>query len=140
MKKQRRNYSAQEKVAILKRHLVEKVPISELCEQLGLQPNVFCRRQKEFFENGAAAFRRAFRRPAGHLDKQILQLAQTLRQGQRTQRLDPPRALVGAVGKAGGPRLSSRASARRLPPGDRALGFARVDEGGGGGSDPATGA
>ncbi len=59
MKKQRRNYSAQEKVAILKRHVVEKVPISELCEQLGLQPNVFYRRQKEFFENGAAAVRPA---------------------------------------------------------------------------------
>ncbi len=65
MKKQRRNYSAQEKVAILKRHVVEKVPISELCEQLGLQPTVFCRRQKKFFENGAAAFQpKNRRRPA----------------------------------------------------------------------------
>jgi hypothetical protein len=28
------------------------VPISELCDKHGLQPSVFYRRQKEFFENG----------------------------------------------------------------------------------------
>ena len=32
------------------------VPISDLCDELGLQPTVFYRWQKEFFENGAAAF------------------------------------------------------------------------------------
>jgi len=35
---------------------VGRVPISDLCDQLGLQPTVFYRWQKEFFENGAAAF------------------------------------------------------------------------------------
>jgi transposase len=30
--------------------------ISDLCDELGLQPTVFYRWQKEFFENGAAAF------------------------------------------------------------------------------------
>ena len=42
MKKTRKHYTAEEKVAILKRHLLE--------------PTVFYRWQKEFFENGAAAF------------------------------------------------------------------------------------
>ena len=46
----------EEKVAILRRHLLEKEPISKLCDDLGLQPTVFCRWQKEFFENGAATF------------------------------------------------------------------------------------
>jgi bacillopeptidase F (M6 metalloprotease family) len=32
------------------------VPVSELCVKQGLQPTVFYRWQKEFFENGAAAF------------------------------------------------------------------------------------
>jgi transposase len=32
------------------------VPISDLCDERGLQPTVFYRWQKEFFENGAAAF------------------------------------------------------------------------------------
>ena len=36
-------------------------PISKLCDELGLQPTVFYRWQKEFFENGAAAFERKAR-------------------------------------------------------------------------------
>ena len=56
MKKQRKHYTSEEKVAILRRHLVEGVPISDLCDERGLQPTVFYRWQKEFFENGAAAF------------------------------------------------------------------------------------
>ena len=32
------------------------LPDSELCEELNLKPTVFYRWQKEFFENGAAAF------------------------------------------------------------------------------------
>jgi len=56
MRKERKHYSSDEKVAILRRHLLDKVPVSDLCEELGLQPTVFYRWQKEFFENGAAAF------------------------------------------------------------------------------------
>jgi len=56
VKRQRKNYTAEEKVAILRRHLLEKVPISDLCEEHGLHPTMFYRWQKEFFENGAAAF------------------------------------------------------------------------------------
>lgn len=40
MKKQRKHYSPEEKVAILRRHLLDKEPISKLCEELGLQPTV----------------------------------------------------------------------------------------------------
>ena len=58
MKRQRKKYSAEEKVRILKRHLVERVAVSDLCDEYGLNPNVFYRWQKEFFENGAAAFER----------------------------------------------------------------------------------
>lgn len=56
MKKSRKHYTAEEKVAILRRHLLEQEPVSRLCDELGLQPTVFYRWQKEFFENGAAAF------------------------------------------------------------------------------------
>ena len=56
MKKQRKHCTPEEKVAILRRHLLEHVPISELCDKHGLQPTVFYRWQKEFFENGTAAF------------------------------------------------------------------------------------
>ena len=56
MKKPRQHYTAEEKVAILRRHLLEQELVSKLCDELGLQPTVFYRWQKEFFENGAAAF------------------------------------------------------------------------------------
>ncbi len=58
MKRQRRRFSGAEKTAILRRHLLEKVPVSELCGELGLQPTQFYQWQKQFFENGAAAFER----------------------------------------------------------------------------------
>jgi transposase len=62
MTQSRRHFTAQEKVAILRRHLLEKTPISDLCDQLGLNPTLFYRWQKEFFENGTAAFENTGRR------------------------------------------------------------------------------
>ena len=56
MKKRRKHYTGEEKVAILRRHLLEQEPVSKVCDERGLQPTVFYRWQKEFFENGAAAF------------------------------------------------------------------------------------
>ena len=56
MKKPRKHYTGEEKVAILRRHLLEQEPVSKLCDEFGLQPTVFYRWQKEFFENGATAF------------------------------------------------------------------------------------
>ena len=38
--------------------------ISKLCDEVGLQPTVFYRWQKEFFENGAAAFEQKW--PTNH--------------------------------------------------------------------------
>src|SRR6185437_14360033 len=68
MKKQRKHYTPEEKVAILRRHLLDKEPISKLCDELGLQPTVFYRWQKEFFENGAVAFEQ--KRPSNHSAEQ----------------------------------------------------------------------
>lgn len=58
MRKKRHNYTPEEKVAILRRHLVEHVPVSDLCDKHQLQPTIFYIWQKQFFENGAAAFTR----------------------------------------------------------------------------------
>ena len=58
MRKPRKNYTPAEKVAILRRHLIDKVPVSDLCDQHQLQPTLFYAWQKQFFENGAAAFER----------------------------------------------------------------------------------
>jgi len=52
----RRRFGAQEKVAILREHFLDHVPVSQICDKHGLNPTAFYRWQKEFFENGAAAF------------------------------------------------------------------------------------
>ncbi len=56
MPRKRKNYTAEEKVSILRRHFIDKVPISDLCDELGLQPTAFYRWQKTFFEMGSLAF------------------------------------------------------------------------------------
>ena len=56
MSKQRRHFADHEKVAILKRHLLDKVPVSDLCDELDLYPNQFYDWLKKFFENGHLAF------------------------------------------------------------------------------------
>jgi transposase len=58
MRKPRKNYSPSEKVAILRRHLIDRVPVSDLCDELKLSPTLFYLWQKQFFENGTAAFER----------------------------------------------------------------------------------
>jgi transposase len=58
MKNPRRKFSAEDKVRILRMHLLEGQSISDLCDQHGLNPNIFYRWQKQFFENGAAVFER----------------------------------------------------------------------------------
>ena len=56
MNSERRYPTPQEKVAALKRHLLEKVPVSEICDALGIAPTLFYRWQKELFENGHTLF------------------------------------------------------------------------------------
>ena len=56
MHKKRKNYTSQEKVSILKEHLLEKAPVSDLCDKYDLHPTVFYRWQKEFFEKSVGAF------------------------------------------------------------------------------------
>jgi transposase len=56
MNKQRRHFPDPDKVAILKRHLIDKVPVSDLCDELDLHPNQVYDWLKKFFENGHLAF------------------------------------------------------------------------------------
>lgn len=55
-KQPRRTFSGTDKVAILKRHLLDKVPVSDLCDEFHLYPNQLYGWLKEFFENGHVAF------------------------------------------------------------------------------------
>jgi transposase-like protein len=55
-KRSRRHFTTEQKVAILKRHMVDKVPVSDLCNELGLQSSVFYQWQRQALENLAGAF------------------------------------------------------------------------------------
>lgn len=80
MSRQRKNYTPEEKVAILKRHLVENVPVSDLCDELGLNPTVFYGWQKQLFENGAATFQKRRGRQTDRRDQKIEKLEAKLAQ------------------------------------------------------------
>ena len=64
MNKTRRHFADHEKVAILKRHLLDKVPVSNLCDEYQLYPNQFYDWLKKFFENGHLAFANGRKRKA----------------------------------------------------------------------------
>jgi transposase-like protein len=66
----RRKFTGEEKVRILKRHLVDKVPVSDLCDEQGLHPTLFYKWQKEFFDNGALAFERKNDTKSKRLEKE----------------------------------------------------------------------
>ena len=53
---QRRHFDGNEKLAILREHLLEHVPISKVCDKYGIQPTLFYQWQKKLFEEGASVF------------------------------------------------------------------------------------
>jgi transposase len=55
-KRTRRNHSSEQKATVLKRHHLEKVPVSDLCDENKLQPSVFYGWQRHLFANAAAVF------------------------------------------------------------------------------------
>lgn len=74
MRKKRHNYTPEEKVIILKRHLIERVPVSDLCDEYSLQPKIFYIWQQQFFENGTSAFVRDTGRQKRVEEQRIQQL------------------------------------------------------------------
>ena len=56
MPRQRRHFTPEQKVALLRLHELENKPISDICQEHNLAVNLFYLWQKQFFENGTAAF------------------------------------------------------------------------------------
>ena len=57
-KKTVRKHSPEQKLMIVKRHLIDKVAVSDLCEEYHLQPSLFYKWQKELFDHGSLVFDR----------------------------------------------------------------------------------
>jgi transposase-like protein len=54
-KRKRRNHTSETKAEILRRHMVDKVPVSDLCDEYRIQPSVFYGWQRQLMENLAVA-------------------------------------------------------------------------------------
>lgn len=70
----RRYFTPSEKVQILKLHLLDRLPVSEVCQKFDLQPTVFYRWQTQFFENGEKAFTQEERSKEKPLQKKVAQM------------------------------------------------------------------
>jgi transposase-like protein len=77
---QRKRYTSEEKVAILKEHLTGRKPVSEVCERHGIAVNMFYRWQEEFFAKAAGVFDGPRPKPAqeSKLEKRVADLESRL--------------------------------------------------------------
>jgi transposase-like protein len=74
MAKKRKQYTSTEKMAILRKHLLEGIPVSNVCDEYDLQPTVFYRWQKQLFEQGAVVFERRRDTEKKRLKRQVERL------------------------------------------------------------------
>lgn len=58
MNKKRKRFTAEQKAAIVRRHLVEQAPVADLAEELGIIPGQYYRWQQQAFSNLPALFER----------------------------------------------------------------------------------
>jgi transposase-like protein len=77
--KSRRHFSPEEKAAVVRRHLVDKVPVSSLADELQVQPSQVHLWVKQVLDQAEAAFQRSgnarqSRRAEDAKDRQISQL------------------------------------------------------------------
>ena len=75
-RRERRHFSGQQKVSIVKQHLVDGIAISDLCDKHQILPTQFYQWQKQLFEQGSAAFERKDAKNRGETikDRKIEQL------------------------------------------------------------------
>ena len=71
-KKTRRHHTPDQKINLLRRHHLKKVPVSEVCQSAELQPSVFYSWQHHLFEHGAAAFGESRKRTKISREQELL--------------------------------------------------------------------
>ena len=75
MTRERRHFTPETKVALLRQHFLDKVPVSDICERNGIAVTLFYLWQKQFFENGTAAFVNTGRRRNADTDAKDRKIA-----------------------------------------------------------------
>ena len=74
MSKKRCHFTAEEKVALIRKHLIDKIPISELCDENKITASRFYGWMKIFFDNGKDAFKGSGRVKKDTRDQKIKEL------------------------------------------------------------------
>ena len=69
--KTRKRRTSEEKLALLKRHLVKGEKISDICEEEGIAPSQFYDWQQTLFENGAKALDRKSKTSTNQESKKV---------------------------------------------------------------------
>lgn len=77
MTRKRKRFTAEQKAAIVRRHLVDGKSVSEVCEEADIQPTVFYRWQKQVFDGLPGLFEKKSKRKHDK-DKEITSLKQRL--------------------------------------------------------------
>lgn len=79
-RRERRHFTAQQKVALVKRHLLESVAVSDLCDEAQITPTQFYQWRKQLFEGAAAAFEKKPGQPArpSPVERRVAHLEQRL--------------------------------------------------------------
>jgi transposase len=77
-RKKRRPFTPEQIVAAVRRHLVEKVKVSDICDELKIHPNQYYEWQKSFFENGDAAFKKDKAKEQLKAEHHIQELKETI--------------------------------------------------------------
>lgn len=75
---ERRQYSAEQKAEIVRRHLVDKVPVSDLCEEYGIAPSMFYNWQKLVFDQMAQLLEHGNRRSSKAESARVAQAEQRI--------------------------------------------------------------
>jgi transposase-like protein len=78
VKKTRKHFTAEQKAAVVREHLVDRKPVSELCEEQGIRPTVFYRWQKQVFDALPGFFERSSERQTRHFKERVATLEDRL--------------------------------------------------------------
>lgn len=80
MGKERRHWPVNEKIKLLRRHLIEKVSVATICDEAHLAPSVFHRWQEQLFLNASLALEGNRRPERGQEQQRIEKLESKIRQ------------------------------------------------------------
>ncbi len=76
--RKRKQYQAAEKVSIIRKHLIEKQSVADLCDEYGMAPSIYYRWQTQFFAGGESAFATTKKTAVTRLQQEVQQLEEKL--------------------------------------------------------------